>query len=98
MFFIIYKLSFFLLFIYILVNGIHFIHNCKITHRDLKEENIFVNYFGELKLKIGDLGLSSNKTQNPTMCGFSLFILFNLFIFYLHKGLYYIWPLNCLKK
>ncbi len=45
-------------FLYQLVVGLHYIHNCNLVHRDLKPDNILVFLQGKsLCLKISDFGL-----------------------------------------
>jgi serine/threonine protein kinase len=58
------------------VSGLKVIHENNITHRNLKTENILVNYDkGNLTLKIGDFELArTNENISNTICG--LVILF----------------------
>jgi serine/threonine protein kinase len=52
------------------VSGLKAIHDNNILHRDLKIENILINYFEEeLTLKIGDFGLAVKKDMGSTFCG-----------------------------
>jgi serine/threonine protein kinase len=44
--------------------GMHFLHNSKILHRDLKSANVLID--GEGRCKIGDLGLSTFKDSTLT--------------------------------
>ncbi len=47
------------------IGGMHFLHNKKIVHRDLKLDNIFVGK--EFSVKIGDLGFATWKSvEDPT--------------------------------
>jgi serine/threonine protein kinase len=58
------------------VTGLKVIHDNNITHRDLKTENILVNYFeGDLTLKISDFGLATNKDLSSTICGYIYYCL-----------------------
>jgi serine/threonine protein kinase len=54
-----------------IVKGIQFIHSLFVIHRDLKAENIYVNFQGDVK--IGDFGLSAQlcreKDERETVAG-----------------------------
>ncbi len=41
--------------------GVHYLHNNKIIHRDIKPQNIFIN--GEGQIKIADFGISKVMEQ-----------------------------------
>jgi serine/threonine protein kinase len=51
-------------------------HDLSVIHRDLKSDNIFMHYlFGDVILKIGDMGLSTMTHMAKTICGFLLIFL-----------------------
>jgi polo-like kinase 1 len=54
-----------------IVNGVQYLHENSILHRDIKLGNIFLNY--KMEVKIGDFGLSTKlKNQREkrfTTCG-----------------------------
>lgn len=57
-------------FTYQIVEGVLYLHNLKIVHRDLKLGNLFLN--DELQVKIGDFGLATtcdNDERKKTLCG-----------------------------
>jgi serine/threonine protein kinase len=62
------------------VNGLKAFHDHNILHRDIKADNIFVHYEGEIVLKIGDLALSVQKSLSNTMCGFFIIIILLLLL------------------
>ena len=45
--------------------ALHYLHEKKIIHRDLKCENIFINTITN-EIKIGDFGLATNLLSNNT--------------------------------
>ncbi|KAK5645786.1 hypothetical protein RI129_004250 [Pyrocoelia pectoralis] len=54
-----------------ILNGVHYLHNNKIIHRDLKLGNLFLN--DDLHVKIGDFGLAARIAfegeTKKTLCG-----------------------------
>uniref|UniRef100_A0A1Y1K3G5 Protein kinase domain-containing protein n=1 Tax=Photinus pyralis TaxID=7054 RepID=A0A1Y1K3G5_PHOPY len=54
-----------------ILNGVHYLHNNKIIHRDLKLGNLFLN--DDLHVKIGDFGLAARiefeGETKKTLCG-----------------------------
>ncbi|CAB3405310.1 unnamed protein product [Caenorhabditis bovis] len=53
-----------------IVEGVNYLHNLKIIHRDLKLGNLFLN--DELQVKLGDFGLATtveNDERKKTLCG-----------------------------
>ena len=51
-----------------IISALNYLHEHKISHRDLKSDNIFIN--NNFELKIGDLGLSSREDcLLETVCG-----------------------------
>lgn len=54
-----------------ILEGVEYLHNLNILHRDIKLGNIFLNY--KMEIKIGDFGLSTKlkgaKERRYTTCG-----------------------------
>ncbi|OQR75194.1 serine/threonine-protein kinase PLK1-like [Tropilaelaps mercedesae] len=58
-------------FMYQLLDGVSYLHNIKIIHRDLKLGNLFLT--GDIQLRIGDFGLATQldheHERRQTLCG-----------------------------
>lgn len=59
-----------------ILHALHYLHRQKVTHRDIKPDNILVSSFDPLHVKLSDFGLSKavqEETFMKTFCGTLLY-------------------------
>ncbi|KAI9525660.1 Serine/threonine-protein kinase plk1 [Dissostichus eleginoides] len=81
-----------------LLKGVHYLHNNRVIHRDLKLGNIFLN--DDMELKIGDFGLATkiefDGERKKTLCGTPNYIAPEVLCKKGHSYEVDIWSLGCI--
>ncbi|XP_033986297.1 serine/threonine-protein kinase PLK1 [Trematomus bernacchii] len=81
-----------------LLKGVHYLHNNRVIHRDLKLGNIFLN--DDMELKIGDFGLATKiefeGERKKTLCGTPNYIAPEVLCKKGHSYEVDIWSLGCI--
>lgn len=81
-----------------LVKGVHYLHNNRVIHRDLKLGNILLN--DEMEVKIGDFGLATkiefDGERKKTLCGTPNYIAPEVLCKKGHSYEVDIWSLGCI--
>ncbi|XP_035993321.1 serine/threonine-protein kinase PLK1 [Fundulus heteroclitus] len=81
-----------------LLNGVQYLHNNKVIHRDLKLGNIFLN--DDMEVKIGDFGLATkiqfDGERKKTLCGTPNYIAPEVLCKKGHSYEVDVWSLGCI--
>lgn len=81
-----------------ILSGVHYLHQNKIIHRDLKLGNLFLN--DDLQVKIGDFGLATRITydgeEKKTLCGTPNYIAPEILTKRGHSYEVDIWSIGCI--
>ncbi|XP_029007388.1 serine/threonine-protein kinase PLK1 isoform X1 [Betta splendens] len=81
-----------------LLNGVQYLHNNKVIHRDLKLGNVFLN--DDMEVKIGDFGLATkiefDGERKKTLCGTPNYIAPEVLCKKGHSYEVDIWSLGCI--
>ncbi|XP_028259607.1 serine/threonine-protein kinase PLK1 isoform X2 [Parambassis ranga] len=81
-----------------LLNGVEYLHNNKVIHRDLKLGNIFLN--DDMEVKIGDFGLATkiefDGERKKTLCGTPNYIAPEVLCKKGHSFEVDVWSLGCI--
>uniref|UniRef100_A0A3P9MRW2 Serine/threonine-protein kinase PLK n=1 Tax=Poecilia reticulata TaxID=8081 RepID=A0A3P9MRW2_POERE len=81
-----------------LLKGVHYLHNNRVIHRDLKLGNIFLN--DEMEVKIGDFGLATkiefDGERKKTLCGTPNYIAPEVLCKKGHSYEVDVWSLGCI--
>lgn len=75
------------------LEGLSYLHGQKITHRDLKPDNILVNSRTPLHIKLADFGLAQNRSDLQTNCGSNLYKAPEIFLGQHYTNVVDIWSL-----